>query len=619
MPASEAAGLADPAFFVPPIRSRSTRRFGLAWLLTPLVLGLLWPVLTLGWVNHYDDGEPAWIDGMYRRKEVAADRAAARADESHRPRLVVIGGSGSLLGVDAELLEMKLGVPVVNFGLHAGLATEYLLYRSRREIRPGDSVLLCPEYELWGYPAETFTDIEWGYVTSYDRRFLLDMDRGRALRVLYSLPLSEHVSSLRGWWKRVRGTHYQTRPGYNLGFIGPNGDLRSSRAKTPFPPIVNYPFPDVRTAESVRYFRAFAEWARANNVRVFMTWPNACRPELPLPPGGDEPPAEMAALLKEFGFIVLDRPPETAYPRQWFTDTSYHCDAQTRRLRTDALARRLRPHFGLSALPDKPSGFYLVASPAHRPRVGNAFADDPGVEARYLAADPVDHPDAVTPAQVGKLLDAGVPVYYDEAEARALLRGLGRTPVEVARTTASLPLWWRKYDRHVFLIARGGTTPAAQAGAAAAAPPAAPAAGFLPADLARALAGPAPVVAAVGTGPYVDVKRIVTATRGGGRGPALHTDFRSIVRRDVPQFSIIVSAQTATAAAAGERCMVRINREVRPAPAPDAGATGADGSGGVSVAVVDPVMGVVVDAATFPDAAGGETVTWRMNRIDPPR
>jgi len=35
--------------------------------------------------------------------------------------------------------------------------------------------------------------------------------------------------------------------------------------------------------------------------------------------------------------------------------------------------------------------------------------------------------------------------------------------------------------------------------------------------------------------------------------------------------------------------------------------------------VVDRVMGGVVDTAVFPDATGGETITWRMNRIDPPR
>jgi hypothetical protein len=137
-----------------------------------------------------------------------------------------------------------------------------------------------------------------------------------------------------------------------------------------------------------------------------------------------------------------------------------------------------------------------------------------------------------------------------------------------------------------------------------------------PAGLAGALNGEGPFVAAVGTGPYADVTKVVAAHRSGGRGPSLHTDFRSLVGRDVPQFSMIVSAPPASAGAEA-RCSIRINREVRPAPVPPGGA--ADATGGISVAVVDPVMGVVVDTATFPDAAGGEAVTWRMNRIDPPR
>jgi len=211
----------------------------------------------------------------------------------------------------------------------------------------------------------------------------------------------------------------------------------------------------------------------------------------------------------------------------------------------------------------------------------------------------------VTPAQVPKLLEAGVSVYFDEAEAAALLGDLGKRAVEVGRTTASLPQWWRKYDKHVFLLARSARTGGASAPSLA---------DVFPAELARALASPEPFVAAVGTGPYSDVKRIITAGARAGRGPTLHTDFRSLVRRDMPQFSMIVSAPTATGAAAGERCMIRINREVRPAPAPPGG----EGAG-ISVAVVNPVMGVVVDTAVFPDATGGETITWRMNRIDPPR
>jgi hypothetical protein len=108
------------------------------------------------------------------------------------------------------------------------------------------------------------------------------------------------------------------------------------------------------------------------------------------------------------------------------------------------------------------------------------------------------------------------------------------------------------------------------------------------------------------------VKEIITDGRSRGLGPSLHTEFRALVGRDVPQFSLILSAPPADAPP-GEGPLIRINREARPGPG------AGDGGGGIAVAVVDPMMGVVVDTATFPDAGGGEVVTWRMNRIDPPR
>ena len=338
---SDAAGLADAAFFVPPVRARSTRRFGLAWLLTPVVLAALLPVFTFAFANRYDSGEAAFVDGLYQRKAIAMRRAAERADSAGKSRLVVVGGSGALLGVDAELIELKLGIPCVNLATHAGLGGEYLLDRARRELRPGDVVLLCPEYQLWGNPeAGTFTDLEWAYVASYDKGFLLSLDRSRLLRMLYSVPLGDYAAAARGWGRRLRGKRPRANAEYNLASLGPGGDLRATLKRLPFGLNPGYPFPDVDSAACVAHFRRFAAWARGQGVRVLFTWPNTVRPDVPVPPGADVPPAKLTALLDEMGFIVLDAPSETVYPRAWFTDTAYHSDAGCRRLRTERLVRR---------------------------------------------------------------------------------------------------------------------------------------------------------------------------------------------------------------------------------------------------------------------------------------
>jgi hypothetical protein len=348
----EPAGLTDPAARVPPVASRSTRRFALVWLVTALAWVVCLPFLTFGWINRYEDDEAAFIDGLYVRKGVALRRGLARAAASGKPLVVVVGGSGALLGIDAELIERKLGVPAVNFATHAGPGGEYLLDRAERDLsglRPGDAVLLCPEYQIWRDPdAGTFTDLGWAYACSYDKQFLLRLDRRRLVRTLYSVPVADYGTALSGWVARARGRHYHTRPVYDLSTVGPNGDFRATLPRDHgWATAPGYPFPDVSPAGCVAHFRRFAAWAREKQLRVLFTWPNMARPGVPLPTGADQPPAALAALLRELGFVVLDSPSETAYPRASFMDTAYHADAACRQLRTEQLIGRLQPHLGL--------------------------------------------------------------------------------------------------------------------------------------------------------------------------------------------------------------------------------------------------------------------------------
>jgi hypothetical protein len=587
----DAAGLADPAYSVPPVRSRSTRRFGAIWLLTPLVWAACLPFVTFGWINRYDSGEASFVEGLYERKTVALRRAAERSAATGKPRLVVVGGSGALLGIDAELIGLKLGVPCVNLATHAGLGGEYLLDRARRELRPGDRVLLAPEYQLWSNPqAELFNDLEWEYACTYDKRFLLGLDRGRLAKLMYSVPLADYGRAAAGWLDRARGKHFHTRPGYNLATLSPAGDLRAALPRANFGANPGYPFPDVRTASRVGDFRRFSEWAKANGVRVFFTWPNGVRPDLPVPPGGDVPPAEMTALLNELGFTVLDTPAQTAYPRAWYTDTAYHTDACCRRLRTEQLVRRLRPHVGLPPAPEQPTGYYLISSPTHRPNDVNAFADDPGVSVKYLADGSVDHPDAVTPAQVATLVGSGRPVYFDEPEMGRVLLAQGLRAAEVTRTSASFADWaLRTYGLHILLIVRPG-------GARTQSAPS------LARDfLAQPFAGTAPFVVVMGTGPYNSVSRAVV---GGAGGAKLRIDLRSLTGRDVPQLAMDLNAPSSGTAE------VRVNREVRASAPP--------GTGAVAVVVIDPELGTVVDAATFAGATDADLVTRQLWKLVSP-
>ena len=70
-----------------------------------------------------------------------------RLTELDEEKIVVVGGSSVAFGLDSELLERYMGMPVVNFGLYADLGTKMMLDLSLAGIGEGDIVVLAPEMD----------------------------------------------------------------------------------------------------------------------------------------------------------------------------------------------------------------------------------------------------------------------------------------------------------------------------------------------------------------------------------------------------------------------------------------------------------------------------------------
>lgn len=104
-------------------------------------------IASLTWIagyslNRYHDPEVRWIKSIYEEKVKLAGSVKAPR------RLLIVGGSGTHFGVNALQIEEKLGIPVFNIGLHAGLGLNALLAIVSDKIRSGDIVLLIPEYGI---------------------------------------------------------------------------------------------------------------------------------------------------------------------------------------------------------------------------------------------------------------------------------------------------------------------------------------------------------------------------------------------------------------------------------------------------------------------------------------
>ncbi len=69
-------------------------------------------------------------------------RAAALA----KPKIVFIGGSSAVFGIDRGLVERESRRPVLVYGLHAGIGLDLIAEDALRFVSTGDTVVIVPEW-----------------------------------------------------------------------------------------------------------------------------------------------------------------------------------------------------------------------------------------------------------------------------------------------------------------------------------------------------------------------------------------------------------------------------------------------------------------------------------------
>lgn len=94
--------------------------------------------------------------GLYLAKPKSVDYSSYMAaiidktdafESVETPRIVFMGGSNLAFGLDCRKIRDALGMRVVNSGLHAGLGLKFMSEQIIEHAKPGDIIVLCPEYQ----------------------------------------------------------------------------------------------------------------------------------------------------------------------------------------------------------------------------------------------------------------------------------------------------------------------------------------------------------------------------------------------------------------------------------------------------------------------------------------
>ena len=257
------------------------------------------------------------------------------------PRIILAGGSNVSFGLDAQLMQRTLGIPVINDGLHAGLGIVPL--RELAEyLRPGDVVIISLEYQLFSSQDVMDGDLaflsDWIEYSPARIRYL--SHPWRQAPALYATMLQRKVNRqvntylFGGSLAEVRNVFIGTKYNLNGDFIGHLQEVSTPRRK-----ISAEPYPVFQFQEEVLIFlERFHERAREMGAEVYFEAPASrvtnCENT------GETAMANFFKTLVERSSIPVITPfEEVCLPDKYFFDTAYHLNAQGRELRTQRLIR----------------------------------------------------------------------------------------------------------------------------------------------------------------------------------------------------------------------------------------------------------------------------------------
>ncbi|WP_297845389.1 hypothetical protein [Pseudomonas sp.] len=271
-----------------------------------------------------------WVEKSYEYKLALA--AAVQG-----PKLVIVGGSAAMFGIDSPSLERALGRPVVNLGVNAGILSPYLQHYARQAIAPGDWVLLPVEYPLFqGRYSINAQFIEYWWSNPGFRH--MDISLVQLAQLLWLTPLTRVISGYRG-----------LLPGFQVnGLYGPqhqdeHGDQNYSdisQLSAAMHEGATRSAPETYGAQVQSWNANWASWkALADEVQMS----GGCALFIP-PPMLDRSEyhrgteydyfANLPQQARANGLSYVGFPLDVMYPEDHFFDTNYHLTAQFRMLYT---------------------------------------------------------------------------------------------------------------------------------------------------------------------------------------------------------------------------------------------------------------------------------------------
>ncbi|MCX6241603.1 MAG: hypothetical protein NTX43_07360 [Bacteroidetes bacterium] len=247
------------------------------------------------------------------------------------PRIVFVGGSNLVFGVDSKRVADSTGLPVVNMSMLGGYGLTFMLNGVRPGIRKGDILILSFEYflgegemDLLAHTVD-MVPAAYSYLNSWERRaYPLAEAKLRLKQFVEALQRVAQFNT--GWVEEI-----YRRDGFNS-----YGDVISHLEK-PTPKVLGRRFKIEATDYSyyIGLINEFAAYARSRGATLYYLYPDYPRSEFkkyfPEIISYDQ------QMRQSLNIPILNKVDTFIYDDEYFFDTVYHLNKQGREMRTNQL------------------------------------------------------------------------------------------------------------------------------------------------------------------------------------------------------------------------------------------------------------------------------------------
>jgi hypothetical protein len=266
------------------------------------------------------------------------------------PKIILVGGSNLAFGIDSRMMRDSLNVNVVNMGLYAKLGLRYMLAQVKPYIRPGDVVVVVPEYDqFYGKFSEGDNTLNTALLYAPSDR-IGDFVKSYSVVDVVLRPRVENVR--RGFLQAaadafgVKSKYFppDTNSVYNRRSFNQYGDMTSHLGRKSMHPDSIYvgELPPVKefNRRALDELNDIGDAARSRRAHAYFLFPSYIDRSYTINT------AAIAGLERRLAtdmrIPILGTPSDFVYPSQWFFDTRYHLNQLGRSPRTAKMIQILR-------------------------------------------------------------------------------------------------------------------------------------------------------------------------------------------------------------------------------------------------------------------------------------